>query len=209
MRIIVCIKQIAHTYARTGRDPARKYLTPEDTVFRINPPDEQAVAMAAAHKAGSHGAVVTLLTLGPIIAPGELARCAAAGADECCQIAAGGGAGPLDQPDPWIKSRLLARAAEELKADLVLCGKESIDKAHGQVGAWIAHRLDRPFVSAITDLSLDEAAGLLRVQRSAGRGCGKSSNAGSRPFAVSMRGRISGFPNFPSGNGPKHTFSGI
>ncbi len=173
MNIIVCVKQVQHTYARTGNAPEDAYIAAEDRICRINPHDESALELALRLKDRHEGVTVTLLTLGPIIAPGELARCSAAGADECCQIAAGGGpdgAGPLDQPDPWVKSRLLARAAEELKADLVLCGKESIDKAHGQVGAWIAHRLDRPFVSAITDLSLDEAAGLLRVQRSAGRG---------------------------------------
>ncbi|MGD9326076.1 MAG: hypothetical protein PVG26_18780, partial [Desulfobacterales bacterium] len=40
----------------------------------------------------------------------------------------------------------------------------------GQVGALLAQRLDLPFVSAITDLSLDKASGTLQVQRSAGRG---------------------------------------
>jgi electron transfer flavoprotein beta subunit len=64
----------------------------------------------------------------------------------------------------------MARAVRELQGDLVLCGKESLDKGSGQVGALLAHRLDRPFVSAITDLSLDETGGTLQVQRSAGRG---------------------------------------
>ena len=74
----------------------------------------------------------------------------------------------------------MARAVNELKADLVLCGKASLDKGSGQVGALLAHRLDRPFVSAITDLTLADFAATdpstgandaaLRVQRSAGRG---------------------------------------
>jgi electron transfer flavoprotein beta subunit len=53
---------------------------------------------------------------------------------------------------------------------MVLCGKASLDKGSGQVGALLAQRLDLPFVSAITDLSLDKASGTLQVQRSAGRG---------------------------------------
>ena len=46
MRIIVCVKQIAHTYARTGKELNHYCLSPEDVVFRINPYDELAVAAA-------------------------------------------------------------------------------------------------------------------------------------------------------------------
>ncbi|MFY9705721.1 MAG: hypothetical protein WAJ95_07375, partial [Desulfobacterales bacterium] len=69
----------------------------------------------------------------------------------------------------------MARAVKDLKGDLVLCGKASLDKGSGQVGALLAHRLDLPFVSAITDLtitdlSMNKSDGTLQVQRSAGRG---------------------------------------
>ncbi len=37
MRIAVCVKQISHAYARTGIDPERDFLAPEDEVFRVNP----------------------------------------------------------------------------------------------------------------------------------------------------------------------------
>ena len=47
MRIVVCIKQIVHTYVRTGMDPERNYLTPEDSLLRVNPHDERAVEMAS------------------------------------------------------------------------------------------------------------------------------------------------------------------
>ena len=120
-----------------------------------------------------------LLTLGPMIAEDEMRRCMATGADDLYQINVNGhppyAEDPLDQPDPWVKSDLMARAVKDLRGDLVLCGKASLDKGSGQVGALLAHRLDLPFVSAITDLtitdlSMDKSGSTLQVQRSAGRG---------------------------------------
>ncbi len=174
MNIIVCTKQIRHTYARTGISPESHFICPEDGIYRVNPHDEAALELALGLKDESPNITVTLLTLGPMIAQHEIQRCLATGADDLYQIKVSGQPpshnDPLDQPDPWVKSDLLSRAVKELRGDLVLCGKESLDKSSGQVGALLAHRLDRPFVSAITDLSMDEAGGILRVQRSAGRG---------------------------------------
>ena len=174
MKIIVCAKQIRHTYARTGISPESHFICPEDGVYRVNPHDEAALELALRLKDKYENMTVTLLTLGPMIAEHEMRRCLASGADDLYQIKVNGqppsDSDPLDQPDPWVKSDLMARAVKELKGDLVLCGKESLDKGSGQVGALLAHRLDLPFVSAITELSMDATGGMLQVQRSAGRG---------------------------------------
>jgi electron transfer flavoprotein beta subunit len=179
MKIIVCAKQIRHTYARTGTSPESHYICPEDHIYRVNPHDEAALELALGLKDKLENITVILLTLGPMIAEEEMRRCLAAGADDLYQINVAGQPpsesdpstpDPLDQADPWVKSDLMARAVKELNADLALCGKASVDKGSGQVGALVAHRLDRPFVSAITDLSMDEAGGTVQVQRSAGRG---------------------------------------
>ncbi|MBW2431879.1 MAG: hypothetical protein JRF56_23225 [Deltaproteobacteria bacterium] len=174
MKIIVCAKQIRHTYARTGKSPKSYFISPEDGIYRVNPHDEAALELALRLKDEYDNITVTLLTLGPMIAEREMRRCLATGADNLYQINVHGqpasDSDPLDQPDPWVKSDLMARAVKELKGNLVLCGKESLDKGSGQVGALLAYRLDLPFVSAITDLSMDDTGGKLQVQRSAGRG---------------------------------------
>jgi len=164
MRIVVCVKQLAHTYARTGMDPERDFLAPEDQVFRINPYDEWAVAMALRAKALAGEGEISILTLGPIIAEKELRRCMAMGADHLFQIDMNG------RVDPWQKSLFLARAIKGIRADLVLCGRESIDSRNAQVGAFVAHHLGLPFVSSIRDISIAQSEGLVEVQRSAGRG---------------------------------------
>lgn len=174
MKIIVCAKQIRHTYARTGTSPESHYICPEDGVYRVNPHDEAALELALRLKDQHENTSVVLLTLGPMIAEDALRRCMATGADDLYQIPVNGPApltsDPLNQPDPWVKSDLLARAVKTIRGDLVLCGKASLDKGSGQVGALLAHRLDRPYVSAITDLQMDSSGGGLQVQRSAGRG---------------------------------------
>jgi electron transfer flavoprotein beta subunit len=179
MKIIVCAKQIRHSYARTGTSPDSHYISPEDSIYRVDPHDEAALELALQLKDEFENITVVLLSLGPMIAENEIRRCLAAGADDLVQININGQPpskgdplepDPLDQPDPWVKSDLMARAVTELKGDLVLCGKASLDRGSGQVGALLAHRLDLPFVSAITDLSLDKSSGALQVQRSAGRG---------------------------------------
>ncbi len=174
MKIIVCAKQIRHTYARTGTSPESQYIRPEDGVYRVNPHDEAALELALRLKDEYENTTVVLLTLGPMIAEDEIRRCLATGADDLYQINVNGHPphleDPLDQPDPWVKSDLMTRAVKDLEGDLVLCGKVSLDRGSGQVGALLAHRLDLPFVSAIIDLSMDNTSGTLQVQRSAGRG---------------------------------------
>lgn len=163
MNIIVCAKQICMTYARTGLDPDRHYLAPEDQIYRVNPYDEWALETALRIKDQRDPVGITILTLGPLIAEEELRRCLAVGADDLCHL------DMENEPDPWTRSVLLARSIKELKADLVLCGKESLDKQDGQVPAFIAHHLDMPFVSAIMDLTLEEGDRAI-ARRSAGRG---------------------------------------
>jgi len=174
MKIIVCIKQICHTYARTGQDTERRYLNPEDTIYRINPYDEASLELALRFRDQFEPAAdIILLTLGSLIAESELRRCLAAGADQLCRIVHSGSTtedDPLMQPDPWTKADLLARAVMELGGEIVLCGKESMDRGSGQIGALLAHILKMPYVSAITDLSAGATTDQLHVQRSAGRG---------------------------------------
>ncbi len=169
MRIIVCVKQVQFTYARTGRDHVKNYIEPEDNIFRVNPYDEAAIEMAVALKEKDKSIEVLILTLGPVIAEKELRRCLALGADAVYRI------DTEEEHDSWSKAVLLAEAIRELKADLVLCGKESVDKQNGQVGAFIAHHLKLPFVSDVVQVetgfkpvSTDQA--IKKIIRNAGKG---------------------------------------
>jgi electron transfer flavoprotein beta subunit len=164
MRIIVCVKQICHTYARTGKDPDQNYLAPEDRIFRVNPYDEMAMELALRTREFLGGGEIIIMTLGPIIAEVEFRRFLAMGADQLYQIDMDG------EMEPWSKSIFLARTIKFMKADIILCGKESMDNQSGQIGAFVAHHLGMPFVSAITDLIILENKRSAKAPRSAGQG---------------------------------------
>jgi electron transfer flavoprotein beta subunit len=164
MRIIVCVKQIAQVYARTGRDPDQRYLSPDDVVHRINPHDEHAmVAALEARKLTGSGEII-LLTLGPLIAEGEVRRLAALGAAKWVHMDA------ADPADSWCKSRLLARAIQRMGADLVLCGTESLDTRNGRMGALLAHHLQRPLLTSVRRVTEVSAGESVTVERAASKG---------------------------------------
>lgn len=164
MNIVVCIKQIEQVYARSGMDPECHFLTPIDHIVRVNPYDEAALEASLRIKDRVPGTRIILLTLGAMIAEEELRRCLALGADALHQIDTGL---PLD---PCTKSKLLASVAGQLKADLILCGRESMDRQNGQVGAFMAAHLNYPFVSAIVDLEYFADENRVEATRSCGRG---------------------------------------
>ncbi len=164
MKIVVCIKQIIHTYTRTGMNTASNYIASEDSVNRINPYDEVAMEMASQIKNTLDNVKIIAVILGPIIAETELRRCLALGADRVLHI------DNAATMDPWCKSDLLAKAVKSVSPDLVLCGKESLDSQNGQVGAFLAYRLDLAFVSAITKITIKKDKQRVWVQRSGGRG---------------------------------------
>ena len=192
MRIVICVKQIAQTYARTGMSPEGHFLSPADHVFRINPYDEVALAMALRTRELVGGAEINLLTLGTLIAERELRRCLAMGADRLYQI-------PLtSETDPFRKSAYLARAIQNIGADLVFCGKESLDTKNGQIGAFVAHHLKVPFVSCIREISLSDDNSWAKVQRSAGRGVREVVRCPlPAVFSVEGYGNVLPFPAFP------------
>jgi len=164
MHIVVCLKQIVYTYARTGFDPDRQFLAPEDEIICVNRHDEAALELALRVKDTIDNTRVTLLTLGPLMAENELRRCLALGADRLCRIDLEG------ELDPWAKARVMAPFIREMRADLIFCGKESLDRRNGQVGAFLARELGLPFVSAVSSLTPSKDGLEMRGERSAGRG---------------------------------------
>jgi len=164
MNIVVCIKQIEQVYARSGKDPERHFLTSKDRIVRINPYDEAALEAALRIKDHLSGTRIMLLTLGALIVEEELRRCLALGADALYQI-------DTDLPlDSFAKSKQLAGAARRLGADIILCGKESMDRQNGQIGTFMASHLNYPFVSAIVNLETFSGKNRLEAIRTCGRG---------------------------------------
>jgi electron transfer flavoprotein beta subunit len=158
------MKQISHTYAQTGMDVEHLYLSPEDHILRMNPYDEAALEIALKQKDKNPDVEIVLLTLGPIIIEDELRRCLALGADHIYQIEHNATLGSQE------KAKIITSVIKELSPDLVLCGKESMDRQNGQVAAFLSNYLNQPFVSSIEELEISYENNTVTVQRSCGRG---------------------------------------
>lgn len=174
MNIIVCAKQIQAIYARTGRSPEALFLNPEDHIYRVNPYDEAAMALAAKIKHAAIQAVqITVVTLGPMVAEEDLWRLMGMGADRLCRVDL---TEPQNAPDAfpgeldsWAKAQALARTVKTLNGDLILCGKESIDRQNGLVATYMAHLLHLPFLAGILDLEFTDGDSS-RITKNAGKG---------------------------------------
>jgi electron transfer flavoprotein beta subunit len=165
MKIVVCVKQIVHIYARTGMDPSTYFIADEDRVHIINPLDELAVEEAVRLREARGGEII-LLTLGELNAERELRRCFAMGADRMICI----DASPYEGMDAWTTSVILSAAVRRIGPDLLLCGKQALDDRCGQVGLMIAELLDFPCVSGITRLDLQDEGNRAVVHRGLERG---------------------------------------
>src|SRR4030043_391577 len=117
MKIVVCVKQIHHVYARTGRDPKTHFIADEDRVDIVNPYDELAVEEAIRIKEKLGDGEVVLITLGDLIAEKALKRCLAMGADRLIQI----NDPYFGKLDPWGASVVLAKAIAGVGPGLVFC----------------------------------------------------------------------------------------
>ena len=165
MKIVVCVKQIEHIYARTGMDPATQFIAEEDRLNIVNPLDELAVEEAVRLREVREAEII-LLTVGDLIAERELRHCFAMGADRMIQI----DNSAFEATDAWTAAVLLSAAIRQIDPCLVLCGKQALDDRCGTVGVMIAERLDLPCVCGITRLDLEDGGTKAIVHRALERG---------------------------------------
>lgn len=130
--IVVCVKQVPDA-DDVRIDPETGTLNRSDAPAVLNSPDRNAVEAALSLREAV-GGTVTAVTMGPPNAGAVLQAAVGAGADGGVLLTdrAFGGS------DTWPTSLALARAAEELDADVVVCGEESTDSSTGQVPPGIA-----------------------------------------------------------------------
>ncbi len=158
MHIVVCVKQVANPELQYRiRDDALDIVR-DNLTFQVNGPDEYALEEAVRLKE-AHGGTVTALTGGPERVTEVLRWAMAKGADEAIR---------LDLPegrefDPVFTGRALAQAIQDLEYDLILCGVQSDDYAHGATGPVLASHLGIPHAAVVTKVEV--AGARVRVSR--------------------------------------------
>ncbi|MDI6890789.1 MAG: electron transfer flavoprotein subunit beta/FixA family protein [Thermodesulfovibrionales bacterium] len=158
MKIIVCIKQVPDT-AEVKINPETGTLIREGIPSIINPYDMHAIeaGLQIREKAGGK---VTIITMGPPQAEVALREALSMGADDAVLLTDRAFAGS----DTWATSYTLSKAVEKLRADIIICGKQTIDGDTAQVGPEIAEFLNIPHISYVRRIE-GITQNYIRVQR--------------------------------------------
>ncbi|MFC4542063.1 electron transfer flavoprotein subunit beta/FixA family protein [Halosolutus amylolyticus] len=130
--IVVGIKQVPDA-DEVGIDPDTGRLDRASAPAVMNGPDRHALEAALTIRDAAGGEVIAM-TMGPPNATSILEDAVAMGCDDAVLISDRAFAGS----DTWPTSLTLARAAEELGADVVVAGEETTDSSTGQVPPGIA-----------------------------------------------------------------------
>ncbi|WP_174731311.1 electron transfer flavoprotein subunit beta/FixA family protein [Mesobacillus harenae] len=119
--------------------------------FIINPYDEYAVEEAIQIR-DSQGGEVTVVSVGGEEAEKQLRTALAMGADKAVLINI---EDDIENGDQFTTSKILAEFLQGKEADLILAGNVAIDGGSGQVGPRVADLLDIPYITTITNITVD------------------------------------------------------
>src|ERR1051326_3789262 len=149
VKIVCLVKQVPRGDA-IRFDEETKSLVREGVPLELNAFDAYAVAQAVRLR-DEHGGEVVALTMGPPQAEEALRVALALGADRCIHLSDR----VFAVADTLGTSRTLALAVRKERADLVLCGRKTLDSETWQVPPEVAAFLDLPHVTNVSSLELD------------------------------------------------------
>src|SRR5580765_6660517 len=147
MKIVVTIKQVP---ARDSQlHISGKWIEDADLSFEINEPDAYALEAALQLKEKNGGEVIVLCA-GPARAAQTIREALAKGADRALHIEEE----DLSSADPLALARLMAKALEPEKPDLILTGLQSDDFGYGQTGVILAELTGLPSATIIMSVEI-------------------------------------------------------
>jgi electron transfer flavoprotein beta subunit len=158
MKIIVAIKQVPMRDSQLRVDAGGRWIQENDLSFEINEPDAYALEEALQLKE-KHGGEVVALCAGPARASQTIREALAKGADRALHIEEDN----LPSFDTLGIARLLAKAVEAEKPELILTGLQSDDLGYGQTGVVLAEILGLPHGTII--MAVEKTDGGIRVKR--------------------------------------------
>src|SRR5712692_9918468 len=158
MKIIVSIKQVPARDSQLRIQASGRWIEESDLSFEINEPDAYALEEALQLKE-KHGGEVIALCAGPRRASQATREALAKGADRAIHIEEEN----LASFDTLGLARLLAKAAEPEKPDLILTGLQSDDLGYGQTGVVLAEILGLPHATSI--MAVEKTDGAIRGKR--------------------------------------------
>src|SRR5512138_78124 len=147
MRFLVCLKQVPDSTVRVKVAADGKSIATDGITWSISPYDEYAIELALERKDADASTVVSVVGVGPARTRDALRQALAMGCDDATLVTADGDISGLDV------AKALAAVVNEMKPDVVLCGKQASDDDQGLVGPALAEALGWPHVGMLTKLA--------------------------------------------------------
>src|SRR5437588_7024528 len=158
MKIVIAIKQVPARDSLLKVNPSGTWIEDADLAYEINEPDAYALEAGLQLKEKQGGEVVVLCA-GPERAGQTIREALAKGADRAIHI-------ETDEEgigDPLTLGRVIAKALETEKPDLILTGLQSDDLGFGQTGVILAELMGLPHATLIMNIEVQGTS--IRVKR--------------------------------------------
>lgn len=152
MKIVVAIKQVAARDSQLRVAADGRWIDESGLAFEISEPDAYALEEALQLKEKKGGEVIVLCA-GPARAASTIREALAKGADRAIHIEEDN----LEALDTLGIAKLLARAVEAEKPDLVLTGLQSDDLGYGQTGVILGELLHLPHATIVVQVELADS----------------------------------------------------
>lgn len=148
MNILVCIKQVPNTQ-EIKIDPKTNTLIREGVESIVNLYDGYALEAAARLRDANHDIKIYVLSMGPKQAEAALRECLGIAADEAYLASDRFFGGSDTLATSYILSQAVKKIEEleNIKFDLIFCGKQAIDGDTAQVGPELAEVLGLPHIA--------------------------------------------------------------
>jgi electron transfer flavoprotein beta subunit len=156
MKIVVAIKQVPSRDSQLKVNASGTWIEAADLAWEINEPDAYALEAGLQLKEKLTGEVV-VLCVGPESAAQTIREGLAKGADRAIHVESGG------FTDPLALGRVMAKALEAEKPDLILTGLQSDDLGYGQTGVILAEAMGLPHATII--MNIEAEGNGIRVKR--------------------------------------------
>jgi len=153
MKIVVAIKQVPARDSQLKVNSSGTWIADADLAWEINEPDAYALEAALQLREKSTGEVVVLCA-GPDSAAQTIREALAKGADRAIHIEALHGNATGVFTDPLALARVMAKALESEKPDLILTGLQSDDLGYGQTGVILAEVMGLPHATIIMNVEV-------------------------------------------------------
>lgn len=158
MKIVVAIKQVPARDSLLKVNSSGVWIEDADLAWEINEPDAYALEAGLQLKEKQGGEVVVLCA-GPDRASQTIREALAKGADRAIHIETE----EDSVADPLSLGRIMAKALEAERPDLVLTGLQSDDLGYGQTGVVLAEIMGLPHATLI--MNIEPEGNGIRVKR--------------------------------------------